>query len=297
MHLMSLEKRTLRRICPHHPETMVSHSKVQRRLNLMYSPNKVFACLFLALLLISGNLRVFAQSCISDLSQFIVGGKTPDADSKIRITYDFANEDGSPGSPSKEIKDAILSAFNQWNSFSNVTGVVFEPAPPGTTSDLQIKPNSELDTPCAGYTPVGERIQFNPSGLQEAATLRPEYAAGIIAHEIGHFLGMNHTGPTPNPPTVMNAPVVNPGDRCKDLNVATSTVQSSDASKASECVSQARQQNTHTQSYQYYEYDYSQTPSCYTYYEVTDYYLCYEGRCSYWYSDYRYMGSTCMLTQ
>lgn len=116
-----------------------------------------------------------------------------------------------------------------------------------------------------------------------------------MRHELGHFLGLNEGAASPPPPSIMNKPVVNPGDRCKDLFLPTLFVQDNDATKVGECVAQARRQHTVAPSYAYNEYNF--TYGCYSYYEVTDYYLCFGNSCSYWFSTYSFLGSNCMLTQ
>lgn len=213
----------------------------------------------------------------------------------VHITYQFVDESSNSSAPTQAVRAAFESAINDWNSKSGTTGVVFEPAPPGNAGDLQFMPEANSSDPCASYSPVTDRVYYNASGFQEAAQARPVFAAEVIKHELGHFLGLYEGGVDPSPPSVMNNPVVNPGDRCVDLFVPTLYVQQNDATKVAECVSQARQQHTVAPSYQYQEYNYG--ASCYYYYEVTDYYLCYGDSCSYWFSSYSYLGNSCMLTQ
>ena len=257
---------------------------------------QILAITVTLLLSVSGS-PALAQECISDLSGFRIGTKLPDDSGLLHITYQFVDEYGNAAQPTQSVRDAFLAAINDWNSKSGTTRVVFEPAPPGTAGDIQFTPNPNLSDPCAAYSPTTERIYYNPSGFTEAAEARPYYAAGVIAHELGHFLGLYEAGVDPATPTIMNNPVVHPGDRCKDLFVPTIYVQGNDASRVNSCVAQARQQHTVTPTYDYYEYNYAYSPSCYNYYQVTDYYLCYRDSCSYWFSTYSYLGSTCMLTQ
>lgn len=190
------------------------------------------------------------------------------------------------------------AGIGQWNGRSGTTGVVFEPAPPGSTSaDLEFQPDASQIGGCAAYTPRTDRVYYDPNAFLRAAQDRPDYAAGIAAHELGHFLGLDEAGDSPSPPSIMNNPFVPLAQPCHEWVVPTTTVQANDAQRVPSCISQARQQSAQETSYPYTEPNYSFSPACYYYYEVTDYYLCGGWGCSYWHSNYRYMGSSCMLTQ
>jgi hypothetical protein len=245
------------------------------------------------ILVLTGLPIAHAQQCIGDLSSFRIGSKGLSSDGKIHITYGFAD------ASSNAVKSAAAAAFAQWNGMSNTTKVVFEPVPVGGSPDIQFKPseNEAKTKGCAGYSPDSDRIYFSP-GLDQAAQFSTSAGATIIAHEIGHFLGLDEAGTNPSSPTIMNNGSGTPGTTCLQAaqNVPTTTVQSSDAAKVPSCVAQARSQHTvglvePNSPYNNYYYI---GGNCYDTYLVTDYYQCFGGDgCTYVLSTYEYIGTSC----
>ncbi len=245
------------------------------------------------ILLLLGLPDVQAQQCIGDLSTFRIGTKGLSADGKIHITYGFAN------ASSNAVKDAAAAAFAQWNGMSSTTKVVFEPVPAGGSPDIQFKPSDDpaKTNGCAGYSPGTDRIYFSP-GLDQAAQASTSAGATMIAHEVGHFLGLDEAGTNPSSPTIMNNGSGAPGTTCLQAaqNVPTKTVQSGDAAKVPSCVAQAQSQHTiglvePNAPYNNYYYI---GGTCYDVYLVTDYYNCFPGDgCIYELSTYEYLGTSC----
>ena len=72
------------------------------------------------------------------------------------------------------------------------------------------------------------------------AALSSSVGGGIIAHELGHSLGMIDAGIAPIPPSVMNNPANPPPGGCTAPLVGTSNVQPGDATTAQRCVGLGR---------------------------------------------------------
>ncbi|MGZ8848505.1 MAG: hypothetical protein ACXW3C_18755, partial [Pyrinomonadaceae bacterium] len=103
------------------------------------------------------------------------------------------------------------AAFADWNRFSSTTKVVFEPAQSGVPADLEIKPSDdpEMTGGCAGYDEDTISINYSQAFVERAAN---SSAAGatVLAHELGHFLGLGEAGENPGTPSIMNNPVIGP---------------------------------------------------------------------------------------
>ena len=198
------------------------------------------------LLVISASIAnsITGQQCIpaSDISD-ILRIRTPNpADGKIHITYSF-----SEANISNTSKSAIENAFGQWNSKSGSTGVVFDPAPAGSSGDLEFKRSTDPDDTggCAAYRPATTRVYYGAEWETRAANMAA--GAAVIAHELGHFLGLNEAGVNPPNATIMNNPFVPPGgNSCLDGIASTTTVQASDATKSGSCIAAARPTPTPT---------------------------------------------------
>ena len=187
---------------------------------------------------------ITGQQCVpaSEISDILRNRAANPTDGKIHITYSF-----SEANISNTSKSAIENALGQWNSKSGSTGVVFDPAPAGSFGDVEFKRSTDpADTGgCAAYRPATSRVYYSAEWETRAANVAA--GATVIAHELGHFLGLNEAGVNPANPTIMNNPVVPPGgNSCLDGTVATTTVQASDATKSGSCIAAARPTPTPT---------------------------------------------------
>src|ERR1044072_657083 len=187
---------------------------------------------------------IIGQQCIpaSNISEILRIRAPNPSDGKIHITYSFSESNVSTTS-----KAAFDNAIGQWNSKSGSTGVFFDPAPAGSSGDVEFKRSTDpADTGgCAAYRPATTRVYYGADWETRAANVVD--GATVIAHELGHFLGLDEAGGKPANPTVMNNPVVPPGGNPSlDGTVTTKTVQASDATKSGSCITAARPTPTPT---------------------------------------------------
>ncbi len=228
---------------------------------------------------------VHAQSCITDLSIHDVGTALRGSDGKYHVTYDL-----SQASPN--VQQAAQAAFNEWNGFSSTPGVVFEPVQAGGYANIEFKADS-TKTDCAAYGPGTSRIYYGP-GFEQRAAFSISAATTALAHEIGHYLGLDEAGTNPPQPTIMNqAP---PGSNCVTATVPTDNVQPGDASKATECVQQAHDVRSGGGGGARDEsYPWTDRPDgfCTAEYLVTDHYLCGSSGCTYLYTTTHLLWTDC----
>lgn len=179
-------------------------------------------------------LIVEAQQCRNGTLSNELRNRAAGADGKIHVTYSFNDPNIS-----SQARAAIQNAISQWNSQSNSTRVVFEQAQPGQFGDLDFTPSDNTDNTggCAGYNPDTARVYYSPAWQQRAQTSASS-GATVIAHEIGHYLGLDEAGINPSQPTIMNN--LAPSASCQSGTVPTTTVQPNDATKAGSCISQVR---------------------------------------------------------
>ena len=144
----------------------------------------------------------------------------------------------------------------------------------GRTSKSNLQRRERLHRGCASYKPASSRVYYGETFMKAAQVLST--GTTILAHELGHALGLLDGGTNPNPPSIMNNPSNSLPGGCTAPVVPTTTVQSGDATTIPVCTRAARtklnlqnanehravQYNT-TTPYSYYTY----TPVCtYTYY-------------------------------
>ena len=201
-----------------------------------------FTLLAAAVSCIAAITYVQAQQCTPSYLGGPFKNRTPADDGYIHITYGVSD----PNISTNELK-AIEDGFAQWNSQRASTGVVFDLAPPGTHVDLEFVPNSDTNVTglCAAYDPASARVHYNPA-WEDRANNNPAAGATVMAHEIGHYLGLSDAGINPSSPTIMNNPLVGSSTTCESAYVPTTTVQGSDATTAGSCIQQARPTPTPT---------------------------------------------------
>jgi hypothetical protein len=195
----------------------------------------------------AGWCVALGQTCIptSELAGFRIGTKVPDSNGVIHVTYAFVDATGAPTTPPQAILASVNKAVQQWNGFTSSTQVVFEPAPPNTSANIEFFPDESPDVGlCAAYDPGDDRIHYN-SGQQQRAQNSSDDGATVFAHELGHFLGLDEAGTNPSQSTIMNNPVVGPTTTCPMAVVPTKTVQAGDANQAHQCVDNAQTANGH----------------------------------------------------
>jgi hypothetical protein len=258
----------------------------------MYSAFAFLFSLVLALAPVAG-----AQQCLPDPSDQAVGGLRPGTDGKIHVKYRFRDADGNAITPDSAMQAAMEQGAGRWNTRTGTTNVVFEAAGPNDYADLIVIPSSDPNKSlgCGAVDPLLGYLYYDPS-LVTAAQSSVSNAATVIAHELGHFLGLDDAGVNPTTPTIMNNP--GPGSTCTNFTVPTTTPTEADATKAKECAQAARLaqtpliQPTGTKGGGGF-INFNTGFQCYDRYMVTDYYYCTSDSCSYMYSDWDYMGTYC----
>lgn len=198
-------------------------------------------CLVIVLLAISTLIAnsIAGQNCLSssNISGILLNRAPNPTDGKIHVTYSF-----SEASVPSNSKLAIENALAQWNNKSSSTGVFFDPAPAGSSGDLEFKRSDNPDDNggCAQYKPATARVYYGTDWETRAASLTA--GAFVMAHEIGHYLGLDEAGVNPTNATVMNnlQAFPNASVACQSGTAPTTTVQPADATKSGSCLAAAR---------------------------------------------------------
>jgi hypothetical protein len=193
-------------------------------------------------ILIAGlAVSIYAVTCLpaNNISPELKNRATQE-DGKIHVKYGFFDSNID-----NEAKAAIENALAQWNAESSSTGVVFELAGPGESVDLQFTPSTDISNTggCAGFRSASGRIYYSPD-WELRANSNVAAGATIMAHELGHYLGLDDAGENPSTPTIMNNPPSN--SDCQTATVPTTTVQHTDATQAGGCISTVRPTPTPT---------------------------------------------------
>lgn len=140
--------------------------------------------------------------------------------------------------PDSATSAAVSSAVQEWNAFSGTTEVQFVASPNGTSpasANIQFElttDSASTDGNCAMYNANTGRIYYGPLFKQAANNGN---GATIIAHELGHAMGLADGGTSPSPPSIMNNPSNPPPGGCTNPVVPTSQVQPNDATAAGAC--------------------------------------------------------------
>jgi len=153
-----------------------------------------------------------------------------DANGNIHITVNYAAEGVVPD-PS--IRGAMEAAIAEWNTFSSTSKVIFELAPAGQNGDLNFvwTDDSSKTGGCGRFDEASSTIFHGLEMESRLANLGQAEVEVVFKHEIGHFLGLAHTG---TPATIMNQPAA--GSTCTNGVQSVTSVQTADASQASTCI-------------------------------------------------------------
>jgi len=145
--------------------------------------------------------------------------RNPGADGLIHITYSLDDQSFAP---------EVANAIDEWNQYSSISGVELDLVPPGGTADLPIKfDSSGAETGgCASYDPAKVTLFY---GTAWESSLTPQ---AIIAHELGHALGLEDAGSGPPQATIMNNAET---PACSLVQGQTTTVQTVDAQSIGTC--------------------------------------------------------------
>jgi hypothetical protein len=217
------------------------------------------------------------------------------SDNLRHATYRFVDEQGREITPSEAVITAVQRGTQQWNDQRDKTGVVFEPAAPGQPATINITRRSSDSDPqlgdgkCAAMNVKKSLLNYGPNFERRAQ--KKKGAAFIIAHELGHALGLSDQGVNPFPPTVMNN--IN---QCEDLPQTSSTVTATDAMRVHGCIQTALDPLADVPIYE-------DRPTgttlngldCYARYEVTNYYICSltGTSCRFDHAEYAYLTTVC----
>jgi reprolysin-like metallo-peptidase family M12B len=264
------------------------------RVTAILEKNWLVVSVLFCLSLFVGVIPVaLSQQCFSTLGGFAIGTAEPAGDGRFHFKYRFRDESGNNITPSNAMQTAMNQAAANWNVHSATTQVVFEAAGANEYADIVVIPTTDTAKTqgCASMDTAFNYIYYDPA-LDLAAQSSTANGATVLAHELGHFLGLRDANSNnPSPPTIMNNPA--PGQTCQNFTVPTIAPRSNDATRVASCITQSQNQTTAHQ-YHRQEPDYSYYPAaCWSFYLVTDHYSCLNDSCSYRYSDWEFMYSEC----
>lgn len=153
-----------------------------------------------------------------------------DANGLLHIRVDYG---AGTSQTNGTIRSAMEAAITEWNAYSNLTGVVFDPVASGQTADLTFfrTSDSSLTGGCGHFSSASNRIYHGDEMETRLQTLGEFEVRVVFKHEIGHYLGLGHTT---SPPTIMNQPP--PGTGCGDGTIQTKFVFQDDARQVGSCI-------------------------------------------------------------
>lgn len=246
--------------------------KIKARIGSRIKFNLLITLLLCGFLSTWLNIAVLSQ-CLPSQYRTIICTKAPSADGKVYVTVSI-----NGGLPNEQ--QLIQNALDAWNAYSDITGVVFEAASAGTIADLTITytENTLLNGECAAQDPYSQSIYWGMELRNRNLFMGEAEFTAVIMHEIGHFLGLDHT--TSN--DIMRQV---PGQNCATPAGATNVTQS-DAQQVAGCrLSFCRPIIVH-------HLPYGSGSSCYENYELVDYDYCNAEGC-YTESRWEYTGMVC----
>jgi len=200
----------------------------------MNTPRKSVTYLLAAVVLVLPLIYVaaLAQQCqpnsIDDLSRF--QGMQRDANGILHVSVDFG---AGTSETNPTIRAAMEAAINDWNTYTSITGVHFEPVSAGQTADLAFfrTGDSSLTGGCGKFSPASNRIYHGDEMEARLAAMGQAEVEIVFEHEIGHYLGLAHTT---DPPTIMNQPPA--GTDCSNGTISTKFIFQDDARQVGTCV-------------------------------------------------------------
>jgi len=165
------------------------------------------------------------------------------SDGIVHVTYAFVDSSGNAMTPDTNVAAAFAAATQEWNGFTSTTNVAFNPLAtqlPVSSANIQIQltSNTQNNGGCASYNPSTSRLYYGSTFQSAASSLST--GTLILAHELGHSLGLDDAGTNPSPPSIMNNPSNALPGGCTAPQVPTTQVQKSDASTATLCTSRGR---------------------------------------------------------
>jgi hypothetical protein len=175
-------------------------------------------------------VAVYAQVCSQTLAANTAWKNFKQRDSLGLLHVSVNYSGGSEGVPNATMRDLMQTAIDEWDTFQCETGVTFEAAAPGAPATLEFvyTTDESLTGSCAHYDERLVRIYHGPNLQARLNQLGPTQTAAVFKHEVGHFLGLGHTGNSPG--TIMTQVLT-----CLTSAVRTS-VQLADAAKAGPCM-------------------------------------------------------------
>jgi hypothetical protein len=188
----------------------------------------------------SAVFQAQVPTCVDDgiLKACKIAKLLKSTDGLIHVKYATLDAAGNRATAGSPVNAAIQDGTAKWNSLKQTTGVIFEPAAQNETPNITFAPSSSylFTGGCASMAPTSGTGYWSTE-FEQLATSAPANASAIIAHELGHFLGLYEAGFNPMLPTIMNN-----GLSCtpEGSDTPTKSPLLNDASVAQVCTKKAR---------------------------------------------------------